>query len=33
MGTVQPIEFENYEAISRRFYAEVSEMQKEEERK
>ena len=33
MGTVEPIEFENYEALSRRFYAEVYEMWKEEERR
>jgi len=33
MGTVEPIEFENYEALSRRFYAEVFEMWKEEDRK
>jgi Family of unknown function (DUF6516) len=33
MGTVEPIQFENYQGLFRRFYVEVYEMWKEEERK
>jgi len=33
MGTVEPIEFENYEALSRRFYTEGYEIWKDEERR
>ena len=33
MGTVEPIEFDNYKSLSARFQAEVNELWKEEERK
>ena len=33
MGTVEPIEFENYKSLLARFEAEVNELRKEEERK
>jgi hypothetical protein len=29
MGSVEPVEFENYESLSKRFYAEVDELRKE----
>ena len=29
MGTVEPVKFENYESLSKRFYAEVDELRKE----
>jgi hypothetical protein len=32
MGTVEPIEFDNYDPLSERFYAEVYDLWKEEER-
>jgi len=28
MGSVEPVEFENYESLSKRFYAEVDELRK-----
>jgi hypothetical protein len=33
MGTVEPVDFDNYEALSKRFYAEVNELRKTKERR
>ena len=33
MGALEPVDFDNYEALSKRFYAEVNELRKTKERK